>query len=329
MRIIAAALIRRCMPKCAACSVVDVTAAGLSCRACNVAWLSSLPQEGNGEALQGATAERAPKARKKSGEPSAKKATASSDASESKETSTPRGSDEGSASTEALPDQRFPWKSKKRGGIGFAGSKCAVCNDHPVHERGQTCGHCTQARLVAVAKATGSKVTKKHLKKLANTEALAMVEADIKEPLFAKGRSRKGFRRLKRPHRIEPGVPIGMRPKVAKKPKRARKVGADTVTKLNPNGRKFVGPGGSPRGIRQDGKPRTKPGKNKPKDKKTAAFGKKLAAARKRLGLKQWEVADKAGLSQPGYANIERGVAGSSPDTQKTLARVLRLGAGK
>jgi ribosome-binding protein aMBF1 (putative translation factor) len=105
-----------------------------------------------------------------------------------------------------------------------------------------------------------------------------------------------------------------------KKPKAAR-VGA--VTDLNPNGRKFLGPSGSPRGIRQDGKDRTKPGKNKPKSKETAAYGKKVAAARQKKELTQSQLAAKMGISQPGLANIERGVAGASDAMKAKFKKAL------
>jgi DNA-binding XRE family transcriptional regulator len=161
--------------------------------------------------------------------------------------------------------------------------------------------------------------------------------SDVPSGSVTKGRAR--MRKVKVTRKLKGGgvqvtkepiaKPMPKKKAPKKKPKLARKVGADRVTKLNPNGRKYIGPGGSPRGIRQDGKPRRKPGTNRAKSKEAAAFGKKIAKARKKLGLKQWEVAKKAGLSQPGYANIERGVAGTTEETRKAILKALKIGAGK
>jgi ribosome-binding protein aMBF1 (putative translation factor) len=108
----------------------------------------------------------------------------------------------------------------------------------------------------------------------------------------------------------------------AKKPKpKAVKLGK--VTDLNPKGRKFLGPSGSPRGIRQDGKERTAPGKNKPKNRETYAYGKKVAGARTKKGLTQSQLAKKMGISQPGLANIERGVAGTSDEMKAKFKKAL------
>jgi ribosome-binding protein aMBF1 (putative translation factor) len=115
--------------------------------------------------------------------------------------------------------------------------------------------------------------------------------------------------------------PVAKTPKVAKKVKPAVK----GATKLNPHGRKHVGPSGSPRGIRQDGKPRTTPGKNKPKSPETKAYGLKVAAARHKKELTQSQLAAKMGISQPGLANIERGVAGASDEMKAKFKKALGL----
>jgi ribosome-binding protein aMBF1 (putative translation factor) len=114
----------------------------------------------------------------------------------------------------------------------------------------------------------------------------------------------------------------------AKKPKaaiakKAKPAAVGKKTELNPNGRKHLGPGGSPRGIRQDGKDRTKPGKNKPKSKETAAYGIKVANARHKKELTQSQLAAKMGISQPGLANIERGVAGTSEEMKAKFKKAL------
>jgi ribosome-binding protein aMBF1 (putative translation factor) len=122
--------------------------------------------------------------------------------------------------------------------------------------------------------------------------------------------------------------PPAPKAKKAKKAKAApKKPKAGAVTDLNPKGRKFLGPSGSPRGIRQDGKDRTKPGKNKPKSKETAAYGKKVAAARQKKELTQSELAAKMGISQPGLANIERGVAGASEAMKAKFKKHLGVAA--
>ena len=115
------------------------------------------------------------------------------------------------------------------------------------------------------------------------------------------------------------------KPKAKKAKAATKKPKAGAVTELNPKGRKFLGPSGSPRGIRQDGKPRVKPGKNKPKSPEAAAFGKKVAAARKKKELTQSQLAAKMGISQPGLANIERGVAGASDEMKAKFKKALGL----
>jgi ribosome-binding protein aMBF1 (putative translation factor) len=119
-------------------------------------------------------------------------------------------------------------------------------------------------------------------------------------------------------------------PKAKKAPKaKAKKAKRPSAggkkTELNPNGRAFVGPGGSPRGIRQDGKDRTPPGKNKPKSKETAAYGIKVANARHKKGLTQSQLAAKMEISQPGLANIERGVAGTSEEMKAKFKKALGI----
>jgi ribosome-binding protein aMBF1 (putative translation factor) len=112
--------------------------------------------------------------------------------------------------------------------------------------------------------------------------------------------------------------PVKVKTKVTKA-KKAKPAKTKKATK------KAKGPG---RGIRADGKPRRKQGTNPPKNKATRAYGKKVAAARLKKGWTQKELARRAGLSQPGLANIERGVAGASEKAQAKIAKALK-GPGK
>jgi transcriptional regulator with XRE-family HTH domain len=48
-----------------------------------------------------------------------------------------------------------------------------------------------------------------------------------------------------------------------------------------------------------------------------------LIKLRKKKGLTQVEVAEKAGISQPSLCDIERGVTSPRPDTAKKIAEVL------
>jgi ribosome-binding protein aMBF1 (putative translation factor) len=143
----------------------------------------------------------------------------------------------------------------------------------------------------------------------------------IQEAVIAKTQKLVKTKANKRP---KAKVKAKKAPVKAKKVKAApKKPKAGAVTELNPNGRALVGPGGSPRGIRQDGKPRTSPGKNKPKSKETAAYGKKVAAARLKKKLTQSQLAKLMKISQPGLANIERGVAGTSDEMKGKFKKAL------
>jgi ribosome-binding protein aMBF1 (putative translation factor) len=81
------------------------------------------------------------------------------------------------------------------------------------------------------------------------------------------------------------------------------------------------------RGIRKDGKPRRSPGTNPAASKETAAYGKKVAAARTKKELTQKQLADKMGISQPGLANIERGVVGASDDMKAKIKKAIGVAA--
>jgi ribosome-binding protein aMBF1 (putative translation factor) len=284
------------MPKCLTCAEREVGSAGETCANCKVLELASQPDEGNGEKLQGAAASPGPKGKgarpKKSGEASAKRKTATSKGRASSKETTPSGSDVASGSLTLYPSIDQEAKKKPSAKKSQASSKKKGSSSKKAEPK--------TVKVTRKLKGGGVRVTK--------------------EPLAAP---------KKRP---KPHVHNALARKLWKDPaarRRARKGLRGHVTKLNPNGRKFIGPGGSPRGIRQDGKPRTKPGKNKAKNDETKAFGKEIAKARAKLGLKQWEVAKRANLSQPGYANIERGVAGTTEETRKAILKALKLGNGK
>jgi ribosome-binding protein aMBF1 (putative translation factor) len=148
-------------------------------------------------------------------------------------------------------------------------------------------------------------------------EALAAKERPSAQKLV-KSKANKKKAKAKAP------TPKAKKPNSKAKAK-AKKAKPTVATDLNPNGRKFLGPSGSPRGIRQDGKDRAKPGKNKPKSKETAAYGKKVAAARQKKELTQSQLAAKMGISQPGLANIERGVAGASDAMKAKFKKALGI----
>ncbi len=54
-------------------------------------------------------------------------------------------------------------------------------------------------------------------------------------------------------------------------------------------------------------------------------IGKKLKEARKKLGLKQSEVAEKAGVNSNYYARLERDEVTASLDTFKKILKALKL----
>lgn len=71
---------------------------------------------------------------------------------------------------------------------------------------------------------------------------------------------------------------------------------------------------------------RRKPGTNPPMSEKARRYGKKVAAARAKKGWTQAVLAKKIGITQPGLANIERGVGGGGrEETRRKLAKALGL----
>lgn len=112
----------------------------------------------------------------------------------------------------------------------------------------------------------------------------------------------------------------------AKKAKSSKPKAAKT--KKAPKAKKASKPkskatGGGRRGIRKDGKPRRAARTNPPKSEKAAALGRKIAKARKDKEWTQRQLAEKVGLSQPGVANIERGVAPPS-EKKGTVAKIFK-----
>ena len=58
-------------------------------------------------------------------------------------------------------------------------------------------------------------------------------------------------------------------------------------------------------------------------------IGKKLKEARKRLGLRQVDVAEKAGISVNYYATIERNQENTTVETLKQILKVLKIKSSK
>ena len=112
-------------------------------------------------------------------------------------------------------------------------------------------------------------------------------------------------------------------PKAASKPK---KKAAKKAAK-KPKSAKASGPKPRGRGIRKDGKPRRRPGTNPASSPANERYGKKVAAARHKKELSQKQLADKVGCSQPGLANIERGVVGASEDMKKRIGKAVGIAA--
>jgi len=78
-------------------------------------------------------------------------------------------------------------------------------------------------------------------------------------------------------------------------------------------------------GRRLDGKPRRARGTNPPKTEAAGRLGRKIAKAR---GEKEWSqkmLAEKLGVTQPGIANIERGVAPPSEELQEKIFKALGI----
>lgn len=114
----------------------------------------------------------------------------------------------------------------------------------------------------------------------------------------------------------------GKRAAKAEKPAKAPRAKRTPKPKAEP---KVWAPG--MRGVRKDGKPRKRPRTNEPKSEATRKFGKRVKMLREAKGLTQKELADKAGISQPGLANIEMGVATCGPRTFPGIAKVLGIPA--
>jgi ribosome-binding protein aMBF1 (putative translation factor) len=73
----------------------------------------------------------------------------------------------------------------------------------------------------------------------------------------------------------------------------------------------------------KSGKPRRRPGTNPPRTDAAGSLGKRIAAARKKKGWSQKQLAVKTGYTQPGIANMERGVAPPSDEARTKLSRAL------
>ena len=58
-------------------------------------------------------------------------------------------------------------------------------------------------------------------------------------------------------------------------------------------------------------------------------IGKKLKEARKRLGLRQIDVAKKAGISVNYYARVERDEENTTVETLKGICKVLKIKSSK
>lgn len=127
-----------------------------------------------------------------------------------------------------------------------------------------------------------------------------------------KGKTPKRAKKAKRAAKMKPAK--GKKLKAARKP--ARKPKAAKKAKPRANTPK--------RGVPKDGSPRRKPGTNPARSEEAGRYGRRIAKARQAAGLTQKQLAKKVGLSQPGLANIERGVggAGDSPRGQATRARL-------
>lgn len=54
-------------------------------------------------------------------------------------------------------------------------------------------------------------------------------------------------------------------------------------------------------------------------------FADRLAELRKARGLPQWKCAERAGISQPGWAHMELRACPASIDTLRRIAKVLEL----
>lgn len=118
-------------------------------------------------------------------------------------------------------------------------------------------------------------------------------------------------------------------PKPKKKARKAGKKVAKKKTKAPAKKKAPTGKGPSGR-IGKHGKQiadgRRKPGTNPPRSEAARRFGKAVARARAAKGMSQLGLSVKIGITQPGLANIERGVGGGSKEeTVKAINKALGL----
>ena len=113
-----------------------------------------------------------------------------------------------------------------------------------------------------------------------------------------------------------------------KAPKRKAKVAKRTKGKSTLGKRR--GRGGAPsaktRGVRRGAGSRRGPKGNPPEKvlrKGDAVYGRKVAAARKAKGLRQWQLAEKMGVGQPSICNVERGTLAAGIGMQKLFKKHL------
>jgi ribosome-binding protein aMBF1 (putative translation factor) len=118
---------------------------------------------------------------------------------------------------------------------------------------------------------------------------------------------------------VPEGSPLALGQKLVKTQANKKKVPAAKPKKAKAAA--AVAPRG--RGLRKDGKPRRLPGTNPAASREKAAYGKRVAAARHKKDLTQSQLAAEVKLSQPGLANIERGVVGASDAVKTRIEKTL------
>lgn len=132
------------------------------------------------------------------------------------------------------------------------------------------------------------------------------------------------------PHEVEEhaAAPKKRATKKTAKPKRKAKVAKRTKGKSTLGKRR--GRGGAPsaktRGVRRGAGSRRGPKGNPPEKvlrKGDATYGKKVAAARKAKGLRQWQLAEKMGVGQPSICNVEKGTLAAGIGMQKLFKKHL------
>lgn len=132
---------------------------------------------------------------------------------------------------------------------------------------------------------------------------------------------------------IEPPKPPKKRPakkKVAKKAsKRKAKVAKSTKGKALKRPTSLNSKGGvrsAGKKTASTGKTRRGPKGNPPEKvlrKGDAVYGRKVAAARKAKGLRQWQLAEKMGVGQPSICNVEKGTLAAGIGMQKLIKKHL------